>query len=166
MTDSEKQEHWDHQLAALLEDLSRIQDDLLDVLAQKQQFMARGDVEAMNGLQQRETALCDALRACQKRRADLLEAAGQHGLPSDSLGSLANALEQGNPAELRKRVNHASARMRLVQHQSLANWVLAQKALIHLSQMLEIIATGGRLQPTYGRESCAVSGGALVDQEV
>ncbi|MCU0373434.1 MAG: hypothetical protein MUE56_09370, partial [Ignavibacteria bacterium] len=30
--------------------------------------------------------------------------------------------------------------MRLLQHQSLTNWVLAQRSMLHLSQLLEIIA--------------------------
>jgi hypothetical protein len=43
-----------------------------------------------------------------------------------------------------------AARMRVLQHHSLVNWVLAQRALLHVSQLLEIIATGGRTQPNYG----------------
>ena len=49
--------------------------------------------------------------------------------------------------------------MRLLQHHSLTNWVLVQRTLIHLSQVLEIIATGGRLKPTYGKDDSADSGG-------
>jgi hypothetical protein len=43
--------------------------------------------------------------------------------------------------------------------------VLAQRTLIHLSQMLEIIATGGQMQPTYGKKESVGASGALVDQE-
>jgi hypothetical protein len=64
------------------------------------------------------------------------------------------------------QLKHTAARARLLQHQSLANWVLAQRTVLHLSQMLEIIATGGRLQPTYGKENSAATGGSLVDQAV
>jgi hypothetical protein len=42
--------------------------------------------------------------------------------------------------------------------------VLVQRSLLHLSQLIEIIATGGRPQPTYGngpeRQNC----GSLVDR--
>jgi hypothetical protein len=51
-----------------------------------------------------------------------------------------------------------------VQHHSLTNWVLVQRTLIHLSQMLEIIATGGRMKPTYGEGGRTDAGGSLVDQ--
>ena len=55
-------------------------------------------------------------------------------------------------------------RTRVLRHHSLTNWVLVQRTLIHLSQMLEIIATGGEMQPTYGKEESVHARGALVDR--
>ena len=49
--------------------------------------------------------------------------------------------------------DEAAERSRLLQHQSLTNWVLVQRSLLHLSQLIEIIATGGRPKPTYGNGS-------------
>ena len=66
---------------------------------------------------------------------------------------------------MRKSIE-AAGKSRLLQHQSLTNWVVVQRTLLHLSQLLEIIATGGRLRPTYGKESPAASGGALLDHAV
>jgi hypothetical protein len=43
---------------------------------------------------------------------------------------------------------------------------LVQKALIHLSQLLEIIATGGAFQPTYHKGGPVPAGGALMDRAV
>jgi hypothetical protein len=63
-------------------------------------------------------------------------------------------------------MRQAALRARLLRHEGLVNWVLVQRTLIHLSQLLEIIATGGRLQPTYRKEESLRAGGALVDQEV
>jgi len=51
----------------------------------------------------------------------------------------------------------------LLQHHSLVNWVVIQRTLLHLSQMLEIIATGGRLQPTYGKGESSTASGTLMD---
>ena len=62
-------------------------------------------------------------------------------------------------------MKEATARMRLLQHQSLANWVLAQRSLLHVSQLIEIIATGGRMQPTYGDKESVHARGSLVNQE-
>jgi hypothetical protein len=156
---------WEENLAALLEDLSQVQDELLDVLARKRHCMAVGDAPGMLGLQPAEEALGRRLQQCHDRRSQLLaEAAGQ-GLPGNSLGHLATAIKRQGGSDLRRDVQQSSARMRLLQHQSLTNWVLAQKALLHVAQMLEIIATGGRLKPTYGKETSPHARGSLVDQE-
>jgi hypothetical protein len=153
-------------LAALLEDLSQVQDDLLDVLARKRQCMAVADTRGMTELQPAEQALGQRLQACHDRRAALLADAAEQGLPGNSLGDLANALQRQGGGDLRRDVKQTSARMRLLQHQSLTNWVLAQKAVLHVAQMLEIIATGGRLKPTYGKDAGPHARGSLVDQQV
>jgi hypothetical protein len=70
------------------------------------------------------------------------------------------------PAQRRQvapQLEDASRRARQLQQECLTNWVIAQRTLIHLSQLLEIIATGGRLQPTYGREA-SVSAGTLLNE--
>lgn len=156
----------ERELASLLQDLSQVQDELLDVLSRKRQMMADGDQRGMSELQSTEQQLCDQLEHCHARRAELLRTAAEQGLESESLGGLASMLKSPERGGLRKEVKRVSARMRLLQHHSLANWVLAQKALLHLSQMLEIIATGGRLQPTYGKRGGLDARGSLVDQEV
>ena len=77
---------------------------------------------------------------------------------------LTASLPQTPRQALSRHVQEAQSRARILQHHSLTNWVLAQRALIHLSQMIEIIATGGRLQPTYGSGPLSSDNGALVDQ--
>ena len=104
------------------------------------------------------------LQACQERRQALLAQAAAEGLPANDLKSLADALPASERSALSPRIREAAARMRLLQHHSLTNWVLVQRTLIHLSQVLEIIATGGRLKPTYGKGDSVDSGGVLVDQ--
>ncbi len=156
---------WEVDLAELLNDLSSVQDELLGVLSDKRDRMAAGDLQSMSEMAAREEQLCERLKACHDRRGQLLQRAGEQGLPHDSIGELASALPKNSAGKLGKRVKEASSRMRLLQHQSLTNWVLAQRTLLHLSQMLEIIATGGQLQPTYGRGESGHSRGALVDRE-
>jgi len=156
---------WEEQLAALLEDLSQVQEELLQVLVKKRQCMAGGDARGMAALQPAEESLGQRLQQCHDRRTQLLSEATVQGLPGSSLGELATALKRQGAGDLCRDVKQTSARMRLLQHQSLTNWVLAQKALLHVAQMLEIIATGGRLQPTYGKELSPHARGSLVDQE-
>lgn len=157
--------NWDTELASLLNDLSQLQDEMLEVLNQKRQFMAENDLEAMAEIQPREEEICSRLEACLQRRGELLNAAANEGLPSDSILELASALPIEDSGSLGKRVKNTSSRMRLLQHHCLTNWVIAQRTLLHLSQMLEIIATGGRIQPTYGEGESVHSRGALVDRE-
>jgi len=153
-------------LADLLDELSNVQQELLEVLAAKRECMARGEVVRMAELQPRAEALCERLQDCHARRQQLLAAAREQGLPGDSLERLATTLPTEPRLRLKQQVRHASSRMRLLQHQSLTNWVLAQRTILHLSQLLEIIATGGQLQPTYSRGESSDSRGALVDREV
>ncbi|MEQ8790168.1 MAG: flagellar export chaperone FlgN [Pirellulaceae bacterium] len=152
------------ELAGLLDELSAVQDEMLMVLGEKRRHMAQRDLEGMRSLEPRERELCTRLENCHRRRLELLELAAGQGLPSDSIGKLASALP-GKPARLGKQAKEASQRMRLLQHHSLTNWVLAQRSLLHLSQLLEIVATGGRLQPTYTKGDTSQSRGALVDRE-
>ena len=97
-------------------------------------------------------------------REDLLARAKKEGLPSESISALSKALPPEKTGDLPERIAQANARMRLLQNQSITNWIVIQRTLIHLSQMLEIIATGGRLQPTYGEGEPVNASGSLVDR--
>jgi flagellar biosynthesis/type III secretory pathway chaperone len=151
-------------LASLLAELSAIQTDLLRVLTDKRHRLLTSDTASMETLRAKEEELIGRLQACQERRQALLAQAAVEGLPSSDLTSLADALPAHERTALSPRIREAAAHMRLLQHHSLTNWVLVQRTLIHLSQVLEIIATGGRLKPTYGKGDSADSGGILVDQ--
>ncbi|MGI8978890.1 MAG: flagellar export chaperone FlgN [Pirellulaceae bacterium] len=156
---------WEDELAALLAELSSAQDELLAVLVAKKDCLAAADLEALSELQIRELALGVRLQACHVRRGELLAAAKEQNLPGDSIGRLAATLPARQRDKLGKQVKDSQARMRLLQNQSITNWVLAQRSLLHVSQLLEIIATGGRLQPTYGEGETVHSVGSLVNQE-
>jgi flagellar biosynthesis/type III secretory pathway chaperone len=153
------------EISGLLGELSNIQEELLDVLRQKREALAAANVERLSLLQPREEGLAARLQQCQERRSALLSAARRAGLPSDNVAKLANRLGSGKGSRLGRRVNEARSRMSLLQHESVANWVLAQRSLLHVSQLLEIIATGGRMQPTYGDKESAHARGSLVNQE-
>jgi FlgN protein len=155
---------WESELAGLLAELSDIQTELLSVLSDKRHRLLTSDTQAMEALRCREEELIGRLQACQDRRLELLAQAAAEGLPASDLKSLAAALPLSQRKNLTPQLREATARMRLLQHHSLTNWVLVQRTLIHLSQVLEIIATGGRLKPTYEKDDSARSGGFLVDR--
>ncbi len=119
---------WESDLAGLLEDLTQVQEELLAVLARKRQCMCDGDLPGMKELQSAELALCERLQACHDRRGELLQQAAQEGLPSVNLGSLASRIGRRSERDLGREVKNASARMTLLQHNCLVNWVLSTKS--------------------------------------
>lgn len=153
------------EISGLLDDLSSVQSELLEVLNGKRKALAAADLEKLTELQPREEQLATRLAACQERRSRLLAAAKQEGLPSANVAKLATKAGGGKASRLGSRVKETAARMRILQHHSLANWVLAQRSLLHVSQLLEIIATGGRMQPTYGDSESVHARGSLVNHE-
>ncbi len=155
---------WDQELGELLSTLSAVQHDLLAVLTEKQKRLTRPEAGALAEIQEREAELIARLEAVHLRRRELLERAGQEGLPAQSLAALTAALPDEERRQLAPQIDQASARASLLQHHSLTNWVVVQRTLLHLSHLLEIIATGGRMQPTYGTEAAAPRSGGLVDQ--
>ena len=154
---------WERELGELLALLSTTQGELLKLLGEKRAILVQGDLSGLEAIQPREEAIVAQLQICQLRREELLQRAAGEGLPNDCLRSLALAFPQEGAGELRSQIGEAEQRTRLLRHQSLTNWVLVQRTLLHLSQILEIIATGGQPQPTYGNEAGA-RGGSLVDQ--
>ncbi len=157
---------WESELAEFLRHLSAVQTRTLDVLIRKRQMLVAADPEALAGMAGEEQEVMESLQGCLERREALLEQARREGLPSDNLGALGKALPKSGSRSLMVQMREAAHRTRLLQHHSLTNWVLVQKTLLHLSQLLEIIATGGQFQPTYGKDGCATATGALVDREV
>src|SRR5688572_20349213 len=161
-------DQWEPDIAALLAELADVQTALLGLLGEKRQLLATSDHQALTAMVGREQQLIDRLQACQDHRQRLLARAEAEGLPADSIESLSHRLPAESRARMQASIHEAAARSRLLQHQSLTNWVLVQRTLLHLSQLIEIIATGGRPKPTYGNGSDrgAAATGALVDQAV
>lgn len=160
------QTSWESELAKFLTGLSAVQDESLEILTRKTKLLAACDRQGLADLGQEEEHLIAKLQDCMRQRQALLEQAESEGLPSDNIRSLAKALPGATRGKLVAQMAQVSSRARLLQHHSLTNWVVVQRTLIHLSQLLEIIATGGKQKPTYGNEESAQSTGALVNQVV
>jgi hypothetical protein len=158
------QTNWENEIARLLNDILAVQDDLSANLARKRNLLIAADLAGLTAIAADEENLIDRLQICVKRREELLANAAQDGLQVDSIQSLANTLPPDRRGELPNQLAHASSKARLLQHQSFTNWLVIQRSLIHLSQLLEIIATGGRLQPTYGDRAPVNASGGIVDR--
>jgi hypothetical protein len=165
-TTIDSRDAWESDIAGLLSELSAVQTDLLSVFTRKRTLLAAGDGAALGAVAAQEQSLVVRLQACHERRQRMLAQAAGEGLPSDSIKSLSKSLPAGSRKRLRGELDVAHDRSRLLQHECLTNWVLVQRTLLHLSQLIEIIATGGRMKPTYGNGSDRQEHGALVDRAV
>lgn len=164
--DAAEETCWESELAGFLTDLSAVQGETLQVLMRKRECLIGVDTEGLAALAAREKEVIEHLETCLQRRAQLLLKAEREGLPSDSIESLTDALPRAKRRGLGEQVGLVNGQTRLLRHHSLTNWVVVQRTLLHLSQMVEIIATGGRMRPTYSKEIPRDSGGALVDKVV
>jgi hypothetical protein len=158
------QNTWENEVAQLLSELLAVQDDLFANLAKKRELLITNDFAGLTAIVPEEEQLIVRLQQCVKQRESLLSRAGQDGLPTGSIKALTGALPSDRRGALSDQLTLAGSRCRLLQHHSFTNWLVVQRNLIHLSQMLEIIATGGRLQPTYGDGEPVNASGALVDR--
>jgi flagellar biosynthesis/type III secretory pathway chaperone len=157
-------DNYESEIGALLTELADVQSGLLSALSEKRQLLASGDVDALAAIGGREQELASRLQACHERRQELLARADSDGLPADSIESLSDRLPSSSRERVQASIREAANRTQLLRHQSLTNWVIVQRSLLHLSQLIEIIATGGRPKPTYDKGPGSHSGGALVDR--
>ena len=157
---------WESELAQLLGRLSAAQEQLLALLAHKRDVLLQRDHAGLADLLPQEQALCSELQACHDRRQELLDQANEAGLPADSIQALAAALPSDDSEGLQQPLAESIERSQLLRHQSVAQWVAVQRTMLHLSHILEIIATGSHTKPTYGKGSAHDTGGALMDQAV
>ncbi len=157
---------WESELADYLTRLSEVQEQTLGVLMRKREAILAEDAAALEAAGQDEGKVVTRLSECLDERRRLLEKAAAEGLPRQGIRELAGAFSGPARAGLADQVRQAQHRARLLKHHSLVTWILIQRTLLHLAQLLEIIATGGRLQPTYGKEPHTPPSGALVDRAI
>ena len=151
----------EEELSAYLADLTNVQHELLRVLNEKRQKMAVLDIAGLEALQPEAEALSQRLAGCQQRRAELLEQAARDGHSATNLRELARSLAAPAAQALAPEITAATTQVQRLREQSLTNWIVAQRTLLHVAEMLQILATGGRLQPTYGPENAVHTGGSL-----
>lgn len=157
---------WNTEIAQLLNRLGSTQKQLLGLLERKHDLLKQRDHKGLAELASEEQTLCSELQACHNDRQQILNKAAAAGLPADSIQSLASSLPEENDTDLEDSMRETVERSNLLQHQSFTQWVVVQRSLLHLSQLLEIIASGGQMQPTYRKGGVSENSGALMDQAV
>lgn len=158
------QTNWETEVAQLLTELVAAQDDLFALLSKKRSLLMAADHLGLSAMLPEEEQLLEKMKDCASKREQLLARAAQEGMPSQSISALSNALPTASKHNLPARIAEANARTRLLHNESITNWIVIQRTMVHLSQMLEIIATGGRLQPTYGKGELVNATGSMLDR--
>ncbi len=156
----------ENEINELLTRLTQTQEQLLALLSKKREHIVSGDHGAIAALAPEEERLAAELQDCQHQREALLADAAGRGLPNASITDLAASLPGAAAQKLRGPIETAREKSQLLRHESLTHWVAMQRSVLHLSHMLEIIATGGRSRPTYDQGRTAESSGSLMDQAV
>jgi len=151
-------------MASLLDEMTRVQEALLSLLRRRREAMSRGDLSELEQVGEMERGIHAELGECLKRREALLVEARQAGLEGKTLAEVARRFPEERAEAMDRKMGESRKLVEEVRLESLTNWVVAQRSLLYVSQMLEIIATGGRIRPTY-LSSDALTRGSLVDQE-
>ena len=143
-----------------LSQLSTVQERALSVLRRKQEFLVKPDRDGLMEIVAEEHKVLDLLQQCLARREEILADARQKGYAVESISSLCQRIFPRS--ECLRLAEEAARQSQLIQFQSRANWMMTQKSIVHLSQMLEIVKTRGQGKSTYHRQSekeSSLSGG-------
>lgn len=157
---------WRKQLTDFLEGVLQAQKDVVELLERKRELFTKNDPAAIGEIAREEQAATDRLKQCLAEREKLLQYATAEGLPSKTIEILAKATVPYTDGEFFDLLRSVQRQTQLLRQHNITNWVLTQRGLLHSSQMLEIIATRGRMQSTYTRQSrrnIGTTGGSLVD---
>ena len=112
-----------------------------------------------------DASLLERLESCHQKRSTLLKAAGEAGLRNGSLqGAIAACSREPQALQAEALLRQAASTSRRLQLASVTHWMLAQRSLTHVSQLLEILATGLPQPPTYGNGAVPTACGGLLDQ--
>lgn len=152
------------QIARLLDRLTGIQSQLLDVLKAKRAAMVSGNIQEQRRLLGEEAEIYASLSQVNEDRREILERAHSAGLEGKTLQDVSLRLPEPQGTELSRRLGEAGKVTQSLRLEQLTNWVADQQCLLHVSQLLEIIATGGRIRPTYGKSEYGMRG-SLLDHE-
>lgn len=152
------------EIARLLDQVTQIQSNLLEILRAKRVAMMKGDIQEQRRLLSEEANIYESLSRVNQERSVILEHAHSAGLEGSTLKDVSRRLPEPRGTELSKRIGEAGKVAQTLRLEQLTNWVADQQCLLHVSHLLEIIATGGRLRPTYGKSEYGVRG-SLLDHE-
>ena len=161
-------------------ELARDIEDLLVAIDETQAALAgvyrdkRAAIRQANGpgldrLTTIEETLVADLQVHLRRREQILQQARQLGLPADSLSSVVRTLDEPLRERLIAQIEETRRVADANRRESWILWIVCKQSLRFFTDVLELIANGGRRAPIYLARPGAVAelstGGSLLDAQ-
>jgi hypothetical protein len=161
-------------------ELARDIEDLLVAIDETQAALAgvyrdkRAAIRQANGpgldrLTTIEETLVADLQVHLRRREQILQQARQLGLPADSLSSVVRTLDEPLRERLIAQIDETRRVADANRRESWILWIVCKQSLRFFTDVLELIANGGRRAPIYLARPGAVAelstGGSLLDAQ-
>ncbi len=151
----------------LLAALDATQDALSVAYRDKRAAIRVSDAAEIDRLTRLEERLVADFQEELRRREQILQRARQVGLPADSLSSVVGTFDESVQEPLLAQIERVRERAEANRRESWILWIVCKQSLRLFSDMIELIANGGRRAPVYLARPGAVAelstGGALLD---
>jgi hypothetical protein len=139
------------------------QEALLRILRRKRIALAAADLETISALQPQEAEAARQLQTLVSWRARILQSARDAGQSCETLTELAHALLGPSAGRLTDMLKSAQRLAADVRQESWVQWVITNRCCNFYSEVLELIAQGGKKPPTYYEQAWTHHGGAVLD---
>ena len=147
-----------------LKQLIEAQHQMLAVLQKKQKILVNPEKEAVAAISVEEEQTLAAMHHMIERREELLTAARLQNVPCETIEQLCEHFFPRH-LEVQKLLNEVKHLARQISFLGFTNWKMGRQSLIHIEQILELLATRGQGITTYHPQSQAVSArGVSVDR--
>ena len=161
------------ELARDIEDLlvaiDETQAALAGVYRDKRAAIRHANGPALDRLTTIEETLVADLQVHLRRREEILQHARQLGLPTDSLSSVVRTFDEPLRERLIAQIEETRRIADANRRESWILWIVCKQSLRFFSDVLELIANGGRRAPIYLARPGAVAelstGGSLLDAQ-
>ena len=151
-------------VARLLADLEETQLAFETLFQRKKSALRRPQPEVLLAVAREESTLVEQLQQHHERREELLEEAGQGGLPNGSLYEVVQAIGGAGAESLCHRMKQIRQMSEKLRREGWVQWVVTQRSNKLFSELLDLIVNQGEHAPTYGRNKQETStAGSLLD---
>lgn len=139
------------------------QETLLQIMRRKRTALTTSDLAALEAIQVPEQEAAQQLQTLVSWRGTLLKSA-QRGIGRfETLTDLAKSLSPAQSPPVIALFDQAQRLAIELRQESWVQWIITNRCCNFYSEVLELIAQGGKKAPTYDPAEWAQRGGALMD---